>query len=361
VVALQTGRRSAYLAYVAISVLAVYTILLSALVVAAHALSLVLRRRKEIPWRPLTLSGAAICVLCVPVGVAAAIRGTAPVEWVAGPGSFFGANMRSLVAFLASARSDGVLAAWVLAGVLFLYAMARRGLAGGEAWAYGLLIAWFLLPIVIEYLVSELVHPVIGDRYLLDVLPPASMLAGVACSRLRPLSVALAAAAAVLVLRAWVLVPSYGETLENWRAAVTAVVDDSRPHDCVAFFVADGYMPFDYYVLRLVGAHPPPPTPVLPDSSWAARSPHVLEPAVIPAARMPAAVASCPRLWLVLTHNLGFPPGPGVIPYRVSVYEEQLALRSEIDAYYAAGRSMKFLGSTITLYERRAGAAGAGP
>jgi hypothetical protein len=76
---------------------------------------------------------------------------------------------------------------------------------------------------------------------------------------------------------------------------------------------------------------------------------------------MPAAVASCPRLWLVLTHNLGFPPGPGVIPYRVSVYEEQLALRSEIDAYYAAGRSMKFLGSTITLYERRAGAAGAGP
>jgi hypothetical protein len=156
-----------------------------------------------------------------------------------------------------------MVAAWVFSGLLLLYALARRGLAGGEAWSYGLLLAWFILPLLLEYVISELIHPVLLDRYLLGALPPASMLAGVACSRLRSLPIALAAGVALIVMRAWVLVPSYGVTLENWREAVTAVVDDSRPHDCVAFFVSDAYMP-----LRLL----PPPSDRYPSPSTGARA-----------------------------------------------------------------------------------------
>jgi len=107
VLGVQTRRRAANVAYVALSVLAIYTILLSALVLVAQAASLTLRRRNEVPWRALAFSGAAIGVLCVPVGVAAAIRGTAPVDWIGQPGSVFGGTMRDLVVFLASARANG--------------------------------------------------------------------------------------------------------------------------------------------------------------------------------------------------------------------------------------------------------------
>ena len=324
VVAVQDKRRLAYVAYVVLSVLAVYTVLLSALVLVAHVASLLALRPDQVPRRQLAACYGAICVLCVPVGLVALAHGTAPVDWVTPFGSLVGPAARGLVEFLASdspfwpsAHTAAHLviiamaALWVYAALLWSRALAHRAKERTAAWAYGLLIAWVACPVVISYLVSALVHPILVDRYLLDTLPAASMLAGVACARLRPQPLAIGTGAALLVLRAWVTVPSYGAPLEDWRGAEIAVLDRSLPGDCVAFFTSDGYMPFDYYVLGRPRDHRLPPTPVLPVSSWASRAPHVLEPAFIPGRRMHEVVASCPRLWLLSSHILSAPPGPG--------------------------------------------------
>lgn len=317
------------------------------------------------PWKPLVVSAGAIGVLCVPLAAAAVIRGSAPVDWLGAPGSPLGRTMRYLIAFVASDRFTGtpvtavthmlllaVFATWALAAVAFLYALVRDG-RGGAAWSWGLLIGWLVVPIVLSYLVSQHVEPLIGDRYLLDVVPAASMLSGVACSRLRPIPVALAAGAALVACRAIVLFPSYGQTIENWRGTVSAVVAASRPGDCVAFFVTDGYTPFDYYVLRLEGVHQPVPSPVLPTSSWASRTPHVIDPETIPPARMPAVAASCSRLWVVASHDLGRAPGPGVRPYRVLVYDDHNTLDAEVAAHYTPARTMSFQGAFVQLYNRK--------
>lgn len=71
---------------------------------------------------------------------------------------------------------------------------------------------------------------------------------------------------------------------------------------------------------------------------------------------MPGVVASCPRLWLVSSHDRGSPPGPGVIPYRVSVYEDHQVLLHEINASFAAESTMGFAGLSVTLYVRHPGA-----
>jgi 4-amino-4-deoxy-L-arabinose transferase-like glycosyltransferase len=366
VVAVEERRRWAFVVWAALSLLAVYTILLTALVLLVQFLSLLLRKPREVPWRGVLCTGGAVGVLCVPAAAAAVIRGTAPVDWLGAPGPVLGSTMRYLYNFVASVRVTGTpstfvshdlfiatVVAWAVGLVAFVWALARSG-RSVQAWGWGLLIGWLVVPIAVSYLVSQHLEPLIGDRYLLDVLPAASMLAGVACSRLRPFPVALVAGAAFLACRADVLAPSYSVNMENWRGTVSAVVGASRPGDCIAFFVADGYTPFDYYVEHLSGPHPPVPTPVLPTSSWASRTPHVLDPEAIPASRMPAVVASCPRLWLVRSHDLGRAPAPGVRAYRVLVYDDDATLTSEIDANYTPGPTMSFQGAFVQLFNRKA-------
>jgi len=243
-------------------------------------------------------------------------------------------------------------ALWGLSGILWARALAGSHRNTTDAWAYGLLAAWVVGPLVLGYLVSEVVHPILVDRYFLYAVPPASMIAGVACSRLRPRAVAAGAGMALLVLRAWVVAPSYGVSLEDWRGAEAAVVGRSQPGDCIAFFTSDGYMPFDYYVLdRPAGRHPPP-RPVLPESSWASRAPHVLEPASIPARRLRDVVASCPRLWLVSSHVLGAPPSPGALAYQVLVYKDQRQLLREVNDLYRPLSTVSYVDVTVTLYHR---------
>jgi hypothetical protein len=372
VVAVEERRRWAYVAWAVLSVLAVYTILLGALGLVAQAASLSLRKRGDVPWRPLAVAAAAGAALCVPLAIVAASRGSAPIAWLAPPGPLLGSTMRYLISFLASSRLSQTnpttaaqvllpltLLAWAGGVVLCVLALARHG-RSREAFGYGLLLLWLVLPVVVAYLVSELAQPVIGDRYLVGCLPAGSMLAGVVCSRLRPLPVAAVAGVALIGLRATVLVPSYSATLENWRSAAALVATSARANDCIAFFVADGYTAFDYYLLRLDGSHPSTPNPVLPDSSWASRTPYVLDPAAIAPAQLPSIIDKCPRMWLVTSHNLGQAPGPGVLPYRVEVYRADRTLTAEL-AGYAPVSTWSFVGVTVQMLARPLVAGGRAP
>jgi mannosyltransferase len=365
VIAVETRRTWAFVVYVVVSVLAVYTILLAAVVIATQACTLLLRRREEVPWRPVLISGGVLVALSVPAAAAAVVRGTAPIAWLARPGSLFGPADRYFFGILASAHTSGVVdsgvavyvvwamaAAWVFGVVLFVLSLRRAG-RSRTSWAYLLLIAWLVVPPVLSYIVSVSVHPILNDRYILAAVPAGSMLAGVACSRLRPLPVAVAAGIVLVVMRTWVVVPALGHYLENWRAAVQVVERHSKADDCIAFFVGDGVDPFDYYVLR-VRSIGPAPRPVLPATDYASRTPYVLDPAAFTPAGLSKAVASCPRLWLVFSHQGPVSaPGQATPAYTINQYRNRLELLHQIGANYRQAAEYSLIGMTIRLFDRR--------
>jgi mannosyltransferase len=364
VIAVETRRTWAFVAYVAVSLLAVYTILLAVLVIATQACTLLFRRRDEVPWRPVLTSGAVLVALSVPAAVAAAIRGTAPVAWLAKPGPFLGANDRYYFGILTSAHTSGVVqsgitnwidwamaAAWAFGVVLFVLSVRREG-RSRTSWAYLLLIAWLVVVPIASYIVSVTVHPILNDRYILAAVPAGSMLAGVACSRIKPWPAAVAAGVVLVVMRTWVVVPALGHYLENWRAAVQVVQQHSKPDDCIAFFVGDGFDAFDYYALRLPPTGPLP-RPVLPATDYASRTPYVLDPAAFAPSAVHQVVAGCPRLWLVFSHKGPVSaPGRGSPTYAVNQYRNRLELLNQIHAHYSQAAEYSLIGMTIRLFDR---------
>jgi len=365
VVALQTRRRAAWACYCLLSALAIWTILLAALVIAAQYVALAARRRADLRLKQIGVSAASVVILSVPVAVIAFAHGSTQLGWLPPTGPPLDATNRYLLKFLASAEEGGVpisgqakllacltLAAWLLAGALFATCVTRRR-RSDDSFAWALVIATFVLPAVATYAISELIHPVFSDRYLLTVVAPASMVAGIACSRIRPSPAAWLAGLAIVGLRIVVVIPSYGVPLESWQGATTFVLERSQPHDCAAFFVADGYTVFDYYVQRLAHSPETVPTPVLPASPWSTLHPYELDPATIPPAQLPRIVASCPRLWLIATHQAGKAPAPGVPPYQVAKRAAYRRLMGEIDPSYVRISSTDFTAIRVVLYRRR--------
>ncbi|HTV12708.1 MAG TPA: glycosyltransferase family 39 protein [Acidimicrobiales bacterium] len=367
VCAVQGRGRRAWAAYAVLTALAIYTLVLSVLVVVAQVLSLlVVGHWRDLPKRQLGFSLGAIALLGAPLVWVFVDHGTGAASWIAPPGPLFDLNNRYLFDFLASTRSVGVpyspvsvgyltvatVVCWALAGGQFAYRLATRR-TEETTWAYGLLFAWFTLPPALNYLISDTVQPLLSDRYIIDALPAASMVIGVALSRLRPWPLALAAALVMAVWRVSLILPGYGVSLENWRQGVTEVVARAQPHDCIAFFVADGYSPFDYYVEHSKDLPGPVPAPVLPDAPWSSRGAYALDPEAVPISRWPRVVASCPRLWLLRTHAVGAPPGHGVLAYRVREYRASVALQAELSSSYRAEPTWWFRGVHVFLYVRR--------
>lgn len=364
VVAQQTRRRVAYVAYAVLAALSISLILLAALAVAAQLASVALRRRGDIALRPLAAAVGAIVVLSVPVALVALAHGSRSLAWIPATGPPLDATNRYLYEFVASAEQGGapigggarlvawaMTACWALALALFAVCVVRRR-RSDETFAWGLLLATFLLPAVVTYLMSELVHPVLNDRYLLPAVAPASMVAGVAVSRLRPAPAAWLCGLVLVGLRVGQIPPTYGVSLENWRSATSYVLAASHPGDCAAFFVADGFPVFDYYLLRS-DSRKPRPTPVLPNVSWASRHPFELDPATISPAALPAVVAHCERLWLVETHEGGHRAGPGVPAYQVAKFDAYRVLVTELHPSYVVVDTKAFTGVRVVLFARR--------
>ncbi|MGH9297928.1 MAG: glycosyltransferase family 39 protein, partial [Acidimicrobiales bacterium] len=365
VVALQSGRKIAWIAYCALSVVAIYTILLAALVITAQFLALAFRRREDLPLARIGLSAGAVIVLSVPLGLVALAHGTSQLDWMPATGPPFDATNRYLANFVASATQGGVpsggqehlvfvgmAAAWVLAAAHFAHCLARRR-RSEETFAWALLGGTFLLPLLTTYAVSELVHPLLSDRYLLAVVAPASMTAGVACSRIRPAPGAWMAGLLLAGLRLAQIPPTYAVSLEAWQPATSYVLQRAQPHDCAGFFVADGFPVFDYYLLASGLPAGRLPEPVLPESRWSARTPYELDPATFSPVELRRTAASCPRLWLVETHQTGIAPAPGVPSYQVRKLHAYRALVREIHGYYVKVARKVFTGVAVVLFDRR--------
>jgi hypothetical protein len=130
----------------------------------------------------------------------------------------------------------------------------------------------------------------------------------------------------LLVLRLLQIIPSYGTSPENWKAAAAYVLSarGGRPA-CVAFYPQDGRESFDYYLRSSATRQPgsgldPTLSPVLPTLGWATVKPFVERYATLDGGPLAAVTSRCRQLFLVASHQ-GQSTGPVVSRANLVRYE----------------------------------------
>jgi mannosyltransferase len=300
-----------WLAYAALTTAAVYAGLEAALVVPAQLVVLLWFRNRA---RAVISAAVAAAVCCAPLAVLAANRGSGQLFWVPPPSLPIAKQVAQALAssgLQPSFYTSTGTALLVLTAVVLVIGVAamlsRRG--GGQLprWALALMLSWLLVPATLALLESAVGQSVFQARYLLVSLPAVALLLGLMLADQRvPRALALSAFVALLVLRALQLVPAYGVSPENWRAATAHVMADARRGDCSAFYPLDSRMPFQYYLTAPARA----PRPVLPALSWTVVRPFVEDYSSLSAGALARLPSSCKRVWLVASHEgrVGGPP-----------------------------------------------------
>jgi mannosyltransferase len=237
--------------YAAVCALATYSHFFGALLVPAHAISLLSRRREEIPWRKFVGNLLAYGAMILPIAIYVVLQaGTAPIAWVPPlqPDSlllhgvdFSGVYGRTLLTL-------DVLAIGIAA---FGAARVRRIVEHtGDAWGYSLLFSWLVAPVVVVVTVS-LVKPIFVPRYLILCLPALLLLVSVGITRLRPavLSWGLFVAISVCAIKGDIRYYQYDFEMrrQDWRAVTSYVFDHAQPGDSIFFYHSGGEAPFAYY------------------------------------------------------------------------------------------------------------------
>jgi mannosyltransferase len=337
------GRRL-LLAYGACTVLACYMQLVAALIVPAQLLALLVRREHARAILRTLLVGF---VLCLPLLVLATIRGANQLFWVPSPNiEGIGQTLRWITSsgmppnFSSGAVADVLLALTLLALGVALGLLARRELrvrvdlrahlAGAwtreDRFSLLALLGWLVMPMAISLAESAEGQPILLYRNSVVCLPAVALLLAWLLLRTRlPRAAGWAGVGVFLALRAAVLLPTYGVSPENWKAAEAYVLAHARPGDCVAFYPLDARMPFDYYV-RVRRQEFRAPVPVDPVAPWYQPRPFVEEYAVPSGATIRRIESSCPRVWFVASHEgqIDGPQGSLTNYIRYRIFQDQL-------------------------------------
>jgi len=344
--------------YIIAIVLAVYSHTFGILVLGAHIFSVVVFLPwRELPWRNLVVSGAAIGLLLIPIGLAVLFFPTPPLSWI--PDLSLD-RVHRLVLDLTGKGGDlllvlylfPVLAAGIIAARTWL--SSRQSL---ESWKYGLLLSWLFLPVGIALVVSFLATPLFVFRYFLVCLPPLILLAAVGISRMRfPSGLHLPAGLRLplwmqrfplllAVLLAALVVLSAKETFayhtefekEDWKGVVGFLKSEWQPGDGILFHVPSTELMAKHY-LKKSNPGTPEISSVVPRNKWnkfifsGENKPDREEIAKF----LPD---ESKRMWLVLQH----PYHPGWRPVRKEI---QAALSSK----YQHTETIKFVSIGVILY-----------
>lgn len=339
-----------WIAYVVLTVGAVYAGLEAVLVIPAQ-LAVLIRYRDR--WRALGAAIAVVAACCVPLAVLALNRGSGQLFWVPEP-SFTTAYqvVQSLASTglqpnLYTATGDVLL---VLTGLLLLFGVWRiwslvRGTGGwAAAWAPVLVLSWLIVPFVLALIESAAGQSIFQARYLLVSLPAIALLLGwTLLDRRVPAVLGIAAVGVLIGLRAAQIVPTYGVSSEDWRAATNHVLARARAGDCVAFYPLDNRMPFHYY---LGGAAAKAPRPILPSVPFDQARVYVEDYATLPAGQLSALRSRCARVWLFTSHE-GKAGGP---PISSQNYTRLNALLASLRTEFPSSSKQTFgTAKTVTL------------
>ncbi|MBV9198058.1 MAG: glycosyltransferase family 39 protein [Solirubrobacterales bacterium] len=334
----------AWLAYVLCTTLAGYAGFVALLIVPAQLL-IALWRRRALGSVATALGVAAVAWL--PLAVLAVSRGSGQLFWVPRPSLRVGQQVLEAItsAGLEPSFHPAPSTAWLLGLTIVVLAGVAVAFARSPDWRRGLLLSWLFIPGVLAWLESLIGQPLLLPRNLLIVLPAVALLLAVALTDPRlPRAAASGLFTVLIVLRAWPLIAAYGVSPEDWKSATAQIIDRARPGDCIAFYPSDARMAFAYYLPRGTGTGagagitPPLPRAVLPTVAWRSKRPFVEAYASIAPAVLRRLPVTCPRLWLVSSHE-GQPDGPA--PARANLARFH-ALRGALAGEYARASVTQF-------------------
>lgn len=310
-------RPRAWVAYACAAIAAAYGHLFAVLVVAAQVTYAVANPRR-IAVRPFAIALLAFVLAVAPLVWIALHGDLHHLDWIA-PTTLDGI-FRVIVLLTGSpelAAIEGIL--------LAAAALAARGArTDGDR----LLWCWLLVPPAIVIAFSFL-HPMLVERYLSLILPALCLLAARGISTIAWVPAKAATAALVVALAAAGAVGSYAP-LEDWRGAVTSVLDRAHAGDALVVFPADRAIPVTQYLQR-----------------GSTSKPALVYPAGMPFESIDfgAVAARYPRLWLVV-HMPAYEDDPELDETILS------AERSIAVSYSPVGRE-RFRRVTVVLWSHR--------
>ena len=340
----QDGRRAwgPWLGYALCLALAAYCSFVAVLAIPAQLV--LLARNRRAAGRVFAAVGVAI-VCWVPLVALALRRGSGQLFWVPRPSHTLEKQVFELVTSAGlqpSFKPTAVMAVLLIVTVLALLAIGIlivSRIVSGVGDRVLLALAWLVVPVGLAWIESLFGPRVFLPRNLLLVVPAVALLLGWGLTLPQlPRVLGWTLVAGFIALRAAALVPSYGISPEDWRGATAYVLAHARPGDCLAFYPSDGRMAFQYYIGTQAATVARAPRSVLPVAAWGEVKPFVEDYATLPTSTVATLPATCPRLWLVSSHE-GQPGGPAESQVN---YDRYLALRAELARAYARRAGARF-------------------
>lgn len=294
--ALKDDKRGNWLRYALTAILMLYCHVLSMLVVVAHALAVVLARKRALTTRTV-LAFLAVAAAFVPLAWSIVAVPPHPLVWLTPPG------LRDLEEALADFA--GPLGYLFVFFALFSvkYAWREQMTVNSRAWRYMFLLSWAAVPPALLFLLSQW-KPLFLSRYLVPSVPPLLLLVAAVVRQLksRRLIVFLVVAMlAVSVRNSIIYLQARTDFRESydWRDATAYLANQARPGDAVVFYFHHERFPFQYYRDRLgANAFPAQVFPAGSNEALLEESYPIAGPADIPA------FVSSRRIWLVYSDAL---------------------------------------------------------
>jgi uncharacterized membrane protein len=264
-----------------------------------------------------TLAGVA--VMCIPLAVLAAERGSGQLFWVpplsmsvAGQAAYTltSATLPSSFSATPTSVSIMILTADVLvcALVVSLSAWWRgRGVGSRHAhWPVLLVVSWLLVPTVLGLVIYATGVPVELSRCAILLIPALALLLmwGFVHPRL-PKVVGGTMFVTLFTLRLLQVTPTYGVSPEDWKGVTSSVLSQVKGKAaCVAFYAQDGRGPFEYYAHSSTrDGELEHLTPVLPSAPWTTVTPYVEQYRTLNMQGATDVAKRCPRLFLIGSHT----------------------------------------------------------
>jgi Dolichyl-phosphate-mannose-protein mannosyltransferase len=320
--------RAAPLAFVLTTVAALYVGYDAGLLILVQLAALPLFRERV---RLVIGSLVVVALLCIPLLILALERGSGQLFWVPPlSGSVLGQTTMTLLSAGMPPNfheNAGSVVTEIVSGLLMIAAVTLAVRA--DRWLR-LLVAWLLIPAAVGFAVSAAGKPIELARCSILLMPALSLLLVWLLARATlPRGAGVATFAVLIALRVLQIVPSYGTSPEDWKAATSAVLTSmaSQPA-CIAFYPQDGREVFDYYLERSAGGRMVSDatqrlTPVLPTLEWGTVRPFVEQYRTLNGGPLAAVEQRCAVLYLLASH-IGQSSGPAVSRAHLARYDQLL-------------------------------------
>jgi len=308
------------MAYILVSVLAVYAHLYALLLLAAHWLALRcvgsggLATDSANPESRTQLAAQmrrawiAIGAAVLPLLIFVAKTGAGPIRWIPRPGI---GDLLRLCIYV----TDGYPVIYLSACLVALLPLKRDMVARSrrwEEWRVHFLLLWLLFPVVLTVLLSW-ARPVFLARYMIFCVPALLILVAAGLSALRPAWLSAVLVCLTLILSARAVSFVYEHDFDQERDAAVAasgfILDHAEPGDAVVFHIAEARIPYEFVRSQRAGEN------TVSRSFTAQLGPEILFPyhgagldyrdftGKPTADFVRAAVPNHPRVWIMLMNN----------------------------------------------------------